>query len=638
MPGPGEETPLLSRVTEVDAHSWGSSSSTNTQQPLVLAALHVVEALKSQPTTPFLVSVFELPSSSSNSYMRMYGLRRSVTGLRKTITTALILLTFLEPPRWSPEEGIDEQQYPGFAALRWSSDACAAIEMSALAFLLSDVLVKAFYLSPEGSFSAANVFRKEGCVRWSMLSYFASLVLLSLTYPLSVLSPVLSVLPRPYLRLMIFSSSHDMLREWATIVSILPELLRILSLQLIIMLLYAWGGCVIFSNEDEEGSEDFPDFGGAVWTLWILVTTANFPDVMMPSYDSSRFSVIYFGSFLIICFYFMTNLLLGAIYSNYKTEMDDNEVLVADNSKANLVEAFRLLDSSGEGYISIADLSALFDILNQTHSEVGEISQERARLLFAILDGNGDDVVDEGEFVSFCNVLMIEFTSAESYKGMLEKHFHEVWASPYFQFVRSPSFDVVMNTVLIANALLIAYQSYHELIGDKLSGRKYDPVLLFGIASQLDFLFTCVYLLEVALRVLANGTKAYWESNRNRFDFLVTFLTTATCIVVYLPNSIDDTKWLRFAALLRLLRLLRLFVALEQFRVIGSTLNEISPVVARVASVLGCTLFVFAAVGVEVFGGKISTDPGSAYFQRLEGSDYAKNGYYANNFNDFSSR
>ena len=79
--------------------------------------------------------------------------------------------------------------------------------------------------------------------------------------------------------------------------------------------------------------------------------------------------------------------------------MGDNEALVADNSRENLVEAFRLIDSSGIGYISVADLQALFDILNQTHSEVGEISEERARLLFAILDGNGDDVVDEGEFV-----------------------------------------------------------------------------------------------------------------------------------------------------------------------------------------------------------------------------------------------
>ena len=128
------------------------------------------------------------------------------------------------------------------------------------------------------------------------------------------------------------------------------------------------------------------------------------------------------------------------------------------------------------------------------------------------------------------------------------------------------------------------------------------------------------------------------SSYRNRFDLLVTALTTATCIVVYSPNSVDDTKWLRFAALLRLLRLLRLVVALEQFRVIGATLNEIAPVVARVASVLFCTLFVFAALGVDVFGGKISTDPASEYFQRLEGSDYADNKYYANNFNDLSSR
>ena len=99
-------------------------------------------------------------------------------------------------------------------------------------------------------------------------------------------------------------------------------------------------------------------------------------------------------------------------------------------------------------------------------------------------------------------------------------------------------------------------------------------------------------------------------------------------MVVYLPNSFDDERWLRFASLLRLLRLLRLVVALEQFRAIGAALNEITPVASRVASVRGCAMFAFAAVGVEVFGGKISTDPDSIYFQRLEGSDYAENDYY----------
>ena len=104
---PGEATPLLSPLQEDDVNSLGvtsTSSSTSETQPLVLAALHVVEALKTQPTLPALVSIFELPSSSSRSYMKLYGLRRSMTGLRKTITTGLLLLTFVEPPRWMPEE------------------------------------------------------------------------------------------------------------------------------------------------------------------------------------------------------------------------------------------------------------------------------------------------------------------------------------------------------------------------------------------------------------------------------------------------------------------------------------------------------------------------------------------------------
>ena len=62
-------------------------------------------------------------------------------------------------------QGIDETEYPGFLNLRLSSEACTAIEMASVAFLLADVLVKAYYLSPQGSFSPANVFWKEVRVR-----------------------------------------------------------------------------------------------------------------------------------------------------------------------------------------------------------------------------------------------------------------------------------------------------------------------------------------------------------------------------------------------------------------------------------------------------------------------------------------
>jgi two pore calcium channel protein len=93
-------------------------------------------------------------------------------------------------------------------------------------------------------------------------------------------------------------------------------------------------------------------------------------------------------------------------------------------------------------------------------------------------------------------------------------------------------------------------------------------------------------------------------------------------VVILLPNSVNDRRWLRFAALLRLLRLLRLVVALEQFRMIGEALNEILPTIGNVCEVLGCTFFFFSVVGIQIFGGKITNDETSPYYEALVGTDY----------------
>ena len=59
------------------------------------------------------------------------------------------------------------------------------------------------------------------------------------------------------------------------------------SMLAIVILFYAWFGVVIF-YDSPQGVEAFPSLAEGMWTLWICVTTANYPDVMMPSYNEHR--------------------------------------------------------------------------------------------------------------------------------------------------------------------------------------------------------------------------------------------------------------------------------------------------------------------------------------------------------------
>merc|ERR1712032_1253466 len=96
------------------------------------------------------------------------------------------------------------------------------------------------------------------------------------------------------------------LREIRTVIKLIPEIIRIFIIFFIILLFYAWIGVICF-YETKEGKEHFPTLLEAIWTLWICVTTANYPDVMMLAYNQSRIVCLYFITFMIIQYFCFMN-------------------------------------------------------------------------------------------------------------------------------------------------------------------------------------------------------------------------------------------------------------------------------------------------------------------------------------------
>jgi two pore calcium channel protein len=88
----------------------------------------------------------------------------------------------------------------------------------------------------------------------------------------------------------------------------------------------------------------------------------------------------------------------------------------------------------------------------------------------------------------------------------------------------------------------------------------------------------------------------------------------------------------------RVLRLGRLLLAIEAFRVIGQISIDIIPAATSVFSVLLFISYFFSWLGMMLFGGLITRDPrNTVAFRLLEATDYVSNNYWANNFNDMLS-
>ena len=94
-----------------------------------------------------------------------------------------------------------------------------------------------------------------------------------------------------------------------------PEVFNILLILLIFTIFWAFLGVVGF-YETREGEESFSNLWEGMWTLYIMATTANYPDVMMPAYNDNRLVSLYFIVFMIFSFFFMMNLILasGRVY------------------------------------------------------------------------------------------------------------------------------------------------------------------------------------------------------------------------------------------------------------------------------------------------------------------------------------
>lgn len=84
---------------------------------------------------------------------------------------------------------------------------------------------------------------------------------------------------------------------------------------------------VLFFGTDQ-GAAGFPNLLEGVWTLWICVTTANYPDVMMPSYNNNRLSALFFVTFMIVSFFYLMNLVLAAVVNAYVPVLGAEELPV----------------------------------------------------------------------------------------------------------------------------------------------------------------------------------------------------------------------------------------------------------------------------------------------------------------------
>ncbi|KAK5932739.1 hypothetical protein CgunFtcFv8_004419 [Champsocephalus gunnari] len=407
----------------------------------------------------------------------------------------------------------------------------------------------------------------------------------------------------------------------------LPPFIDILLLLLFFMVIFAMLGFCLFSPNKTDPY--FSTLENSLVSLFVLVTTANFPDVMMPSYSKNRWSCVFFIVYLSIELYFIMNLLLAVVFDTFNDveKMKFKSLLLHKRSAVD--HAFQLLVSRQRpSGVTLKQFDGLMRFYRP------RMSARDRFLTYKALNTSGAPMLSLQDFYKFYEVTGLKWKARRSGEHWFDDLPHTTFLifKGINLLVKSKAFQYVMCVVVAINGVWILVETYS--LNSGFSWSRFVPW------SYIVFL--TIYGVEVLLKITGLGPMAYISSGWNLFDFTVTLFAFLGLIALAF-----DMEPFYFIVVLRPLQLLRLFKIKQRYRNVLDTMFELFP---RMAS-LGLTLIIFyysfAIVGMEFFADVVypnccnTSTVADSYRLRnvtIGNKTVLQEGYYyLNNFNNILS-
>jgi hypothetical protein len=391
-----------------------------------------------------------------------------------------------------------------------------------------------------------------------------------------------------------------------------PNVIEVAVLVAVLIFLYTIF-CIVLYLDTEEGDTYFDGFGDGAFNLLICLTTANYPDVMMPAYSSNRSNAIVFVSFLLIGLYFLMNLVLAVIYNQYRKHLKEGVIRNVLMQREVLDRAFKLIDTPGQRRITLRQWIDFVSILRPHYN------MEKSALLFETLDVDEDDHISNTEFMKILQILNLKVRMRKQNPNCFE-----VFCSPvYFsrisekikKMVKHRYFEYFMDLIIVANVVYVVI----------------DLNLMFhgGERNQfyIDYYILGIFIVEMCLKMYAFGIVEYMRHKWNVFDFVIVVVSVIGFILE--ATGYATRSQVRLVVLCRVLRLVRIIGKMERYQVIVGTILQLIPALVTYAGIQYMFYYFFAVVGMDAFGGKITKSD-----EALRESDFGQSNYYANSFNN----
>ncbi|KAH3844389.1 uncharacterized protein LOC127873579 [Dreissena polymorpha] len=427
-----------------------------------------------------------------------------------------------------------------------------------------------------------------------------------------------------------FSDGRQIRRSWRNMRRTIKEIIHVVFLFSFFILVFSLIANQMFSARSDikylNGKAYFKDYLECVWEMYVLVTTSNNPDVMIPALKASRYYCIFFFVYIVVVFYMLLNVFLAVAYHSYSENMKLEIQQGSRDKKKKLGQAFDVIkvNHEGEDMVTYRTWKRLMNLVQPN------LSNNQIDLLMLILNTKRSGHIGRREFMNVADLLNVQISEVSDRITWLEKTFPRLYLSVPSEFIRT-----IVDTVFFKFA-------YDLLVGIE--------IFLIGFnVPGINIPFCALYILEVVLKVYTFGPIKYFHRVSNWFDVIITSVSLIFLIVesTVLQKDDDQTRIIRETIsavnIIRIFRILRLLVHINRFKIIIDTLINISMSILMYCGILFIIFYVFAVIGMEIFKGKIRSFPvsiGNDTSEKycgalaLNNSEFYKSEYCYLNFND----
>ena len=481
--------------------------------------------------------------------------------------------------------------------------------------------------------------------------------------------------------LIILQHSSLLKKAFLCMVKAIPSIFSVFLLFVVHNVFFALVGLVImpYDKGPAQSKVEFNfqlHFGGealdAMLNMFILLTTANNPDLMTRAYNQNRFYAIFFVIYVAVGVHLLLQILFAVIFQKFREHFRESMRHTILRRKAALVAAFQVLsDHHCNGQEREIPFSRLQTVLKElslppvirkcVSQRMIEVQRQRSPITYNVfshdifvdityrrksehqrkmdsLYDNFDPLKDHRKAVKNAQATLA------MYNATGEKGLHSYL--PYLKIIFShPLFVHFGSMVTILNVFFIMATE--------------NPKLIEIFIEKETFFFLAFYIFEQLITMWALTPRVYISIALHKLD-LFTVIPTLICsllfVVVFqgmegIPLEEERTAVLVLGGSIHILigvRMMRVVLSMKLPKLIAITMRDLLVNLLPFLQLMAVMYYVFAILGVMLFSGKIFYSSKYDNCWRFEdvdvvnnscpyGAGYHQREYWGQNFDDFGA-